>query len=214
MNGLLLLLISFHLLLILTPISDGRFWWYEHLGLSWNGILHGKVWQLLSYAFLHADWFHLLVNLCMLWFVGGRVLTILGRKIFYELVITGVLAGAVLHLITSMVMMARGYNESYLVGISGACFALLFALIAISPQARISFIPVSGKNLGLGVVIAEAMMWLMHPSLGLPVFAALGEQMVLLGGGALFEISHACHLGGALAGWGMARRILAPIHIR
>ena len=96
-------------------------------------------------------------------------------------------------------------------GVSGACFALLLALIVISPHARLRFIPVSSKNLGLGVVIAEAAMLLLHPGLGLPFFSAIGDQLVLFGAGGLFRISHACHLGGAIAGWWVARRILAPV---
>lgn len=209
-----LLLLLFQVALAFMAVSPEQFWWYENFGLSWNEFSHGKIWQLLTYALLHGDWSHLLVNLCMLLLVGNRVLTILGRKKFYELIVAGVLVGGIFHLLTSVVLGWKGYSESYLVGISGACFALLLALIAVAPHARMRFIPVSGKNLGLGVVIAEAMMWLMHPGLGLPVFSALGEQMVHWGGAALFKISHACHLGGALAGWWMARRVLAPVVVR
>ena len=50
----------------------------------------------------------------------------------------------------------------------------------------------------------------MHPDFGLPVLSLLGEQMVAWGGAELFEISHACHLGGALAGWCLARRVSDP----
>ena len=63
----------------------------------------------------------------MLWFVGERVFLILGRKKVFEIVVAGVMVGGVLHLFTSMVAAVRGYSESYLVGVSGACFALLLA---------------------------------------------------------------------------------------
>lgn len=206
-----LLLLFSHVALIVMAALSARFWWYENFGLSWDGFSEGKIWQLLTYALLHGDWFHLLVNLGMLLFVGSKVLTILGRKKFYELIIAGVLVGGIFHLLTSIVLTVNGDEESYLIGISGACFALLMALIAIAPHARMRFFPVSGKNLGLGIVIAEALMWLMHPGLGLPVFSGIGEQMVVWGGGALFKISHGCHLGGAMAGWWIARGVLAPV---
>jgi len=186
------------------------FWYYENFGLSWDGISHGKVWQLLSYALLHGDWFHLLINLFILWFAGGRVVQMLGQRKSLEIIVAGVLVGGLLHLLSSL-LRVTGYVESYLVGISGACFALLLALTTLSPHTRMGFIPVSGKNLGLGIVIGETLLWLMHPSLSLPILSSLGEQMVAWGGAALFEISHACHLGGALAGWCLARRVLAPV---
>lgn len=200
-----------HTALFTTVRSSGITWWQLNLGLSWEGVLQGKIWQLCTHALLHAGWLHLIVNLGMLWLVGDKVMMILGRKKAFEVVIAGVLLGGLLHLLISMVLILKGYGESCLVGVSGACFALLLALIVISPHARLRFIPVSSKNLGLGVVIAEAAMLLLHPGLGLPFFSAIGDQLVLFGAGGLFRISHACHLGGAIAGWWVARRILAPV---
>lgn len=210
---LVLLLLLVHAAIFTIATSSGRIWLQVNLGLSWEGILQGKVWQLLSYAWLHAGWLHIIVNLCMLWFFGNKVLMILGRKKAFEVIIAGILLGGLLHLLMSMVAILSGYGESCLVGISGACFALLLALVAISPHTRLRFIPVSGKNLGLGVVIAEAVMLLLHPGLGVPLLSAIGDQLVLLGAGALFKISHACHLGGAVAGWWVARRVLAPVAV-
>jgi membrane associated rhomboid family serine protease len=209
-TALMLVLLLLQLVLMFAGGLPKVFWYYENFGLSWDGISHGKVWQLLSYALLHGDWFHLLINLLILWFAGGRVVQMLGQRKSLEIIVVGVLVGGLLHLLSSL-LRVTGYGESYLVGISGACFALLLALTTLSPHTRMGFIPVSGKNLGLGIVIGETLLWLMHPSLSLPVLSSLGEQMVAWGGAALFEISHACHLGGALAGWCLARRVLAPV---
>ena len=209
-TALMLVLLLLQLVLMFAGGLPKVFWYYENFGLSWDGISHGKVWQLLSYALLHGDWFHLLINLLILWFAGGRVVQMLGQRKSLEIIVAGVLVGGLLHLLSSL-LPVTGYGESYLVGISGACFALLLALTTLSPHTRMGFIPVSGKNLGLGIVIGEALLWLMHPSLSLPVLSSLGEQVVAWGGAALFEISHACHLGGALAGWCLARRVLAPV---
>jgi membrane associated rhomboid family serine protease len=214
LTSMLGLLFLVHTALFMTVAPPDRFWWYTNFALSWDGISSGKVWQLLTYAFLHADWFHLIINLGMLWFVGERVFSILGQKKVFEIIVAGVMVGGVLHLFASMVAAVRGYSESYLVGVSGACFALLLASIAISPHERVRFIPVSAKNLGLGIVIAEVIMLLMHPGLGLPVFSVMGDKLVLLGMGGLFMVSHACHLGGAMAGWWMVRRVLAPVATR
>lgn len=209
-TALVLVLLLLHLVLMFAGGLPELFWYYENFGLSWGGITHGKVWQLLSYALLHGDWVHLVINLFILWFAGGRVLQMLGQRKSLEIITAGVLVGGLLHLLSGL-LLVTGYRESYLVGISGACFALLLAMATLSPHTRLRFIPVSGKNLGLGLVIGEALLWLMHPDFGLPVLSLLGEQMVAWGGTELFEISHACHLGGALAGWCLARRVLTPV---
>ena len=209
-TALVLVLLLLHLVLMFAGGMPELFWYYQNFGLSWDGITHGKVWQLLSYALLHGDWVHLVINLFILWFAGGRVLQMLGQRKSLEIITAGVLVGGLLHLLSGL-LLVTGYRESYLVGISGACFALLLAMATLSAHTRLRFIPVSGKNLGLGLVIGEALLWLMHPDFGLPVLSLLGEQMVAWGGAELFEISHACHLGGALAGWCLARRVLTPV---
>src|SRR5690349_18144739 len=43
----------------------------DNLALSWSGLKHGYVWELLTFQFMHAGLFHLLVN-CWTIFVFGR----------------------------------------------------------------------------------------------------------------------------------------------
>lgn len=208
--ALLLLLVLVHALIVFAIEPARVFWYYNNFGLSWDGLFQGKLWQLLSYSLLHGDWAHLLINLFLLCFAGARVTLILGEQKCIELIVFGVFMGGLMHLLTETLLLARGYGESHLIGISGACFALIFGLISISPYTRFRFLPLSRKNLGLGLVIGEVLLWLMHPGLGLPGFSLLGDHMTTWGGAALFEISHACHIGGAMAGWWLARRTLLP----
>src|SRR5215469_9237519 len=52
------------------------------LALSWAGLKHGYVWQLVSFQFMHANLWHLLFN-CWAIFVFGRELEIaLGARKF------------------------------------------------------------------------------------------------------------------------------------
>lgn len=184
-------------------------WPYVHLGLSWSGLLDGGLWQLWTYGLIHGNWLHLWLNLIMLWLVGGRVAHIVGWKKWLQIVGLGVLFGGLLHGLTSGVLVFLGNEEQYLVGISGACFALLVALTTLSPESRMWPIPVNGKNLGLGIITAELLLWLMQPELALPGLAQMGGLVVGFGGGDLFGISHACHFGGAVIGWLCARQLLA-----
>jgi membrane associated rhomboid family serine protease len=206
-TGLVVILVLVHLFLERAGGVMEVPWYYMDFGLSWHGFSDGKIWQLATYGLLHGDWFHLLINLLMLWLVGGRVIHILGHWKCLQIICYGVLGGGVMHLLTGL-MMRSGYNESQLVGISGACLALLLTLTTLSPDSRMWPLPISGKTLGLGLIFAELFLWLMQPGLGVPVFSKMGDQMTLWGGAGLFQISHGCHLGGAVAGWWVARKLL------
>lgn len=184
--------------------------YYMALGLSWDGVSSFRLWQFATHALVHANWFHLGVNLLMLWLVGGRVVHILGQKRFAVIVVAGALAGGALHVLTDFLTVRAGHHGMQLVGISGACLALLLTLTTLSPESRMWPVPVSGRNLGLGLVFAELLLLLATPALGLPVFSRIGGELASRGGGELFVISHACHLGGALAGWALARMLLVP----
>lgn len=200
-----------HTLLMFAGGLPRVVWCYENFGLSLDGISRGKIWQLLTYALLHGDWFHLGINLLLLSFAGGRVMQLLGSRKCLEIIVSGVFVGGLFHLLNEFFLSLGHGASSHLVGISGGCFALLIVLLMLSPNRRVRFLPVSGKNLGLGLVIGEALLGLMNPGLGLPLFSDLGEQLGAWGAAALFNISHACHLGGALVGWWFTRRILAPV---
>ena len=81
------------------------------------------------------------------------------------------------------------------------CYALLLALTTLCPYDRISPFPLMGINLGLGVIVTELLLLIIDPRLSIPYLSIVGESLSAMGLGALFRMSHACHLGGALAGW-------------
>ena len=178
------------------------------LGLSWDGLLHGRLWQFVTYALVHASWVHLALNLLMFWLVGGSVMRLAGQLWFLLIVIVGMFVGGGLHIVFDGLLIRAGYHGSQLVGISGACFALLLTLAVLVPEQRVGFLPLRMRNLGLGLLISELLLLLMTPALGCPGFAFFGELIVHAGYGALFSISHACHLGGAVVGWLFARQFL------
>src|SRR6185436_14307307 len=56
----------------------------RHLALSQGGLLHGEVWQLVTFQFLHSAPmpFHVLFNCLGIYFFGRRVEEILGSRRF------------------------------------------------------------------------------------------------------------------------------------
>jgi len=138
--------------------------------------------------------------------LGSRVEQILGSRGFFTTLAAGVVGGALGHL-----LLADGGSEAFpLVGLSGACVALLLLMTTLSPQARMFPLPVSGRNLGLGMLIAALLLALADPKLGLPGFATIGGALAAHGLGSWFAVGHACHVGGGVAGYGYARWILRP----
>ncbi|MFZ1137319.1 MAG: DUF1751 domain-containing protein, partial [Candidatus Korobacteraceae bacterium] len=57
-NGAVFLLFALFGALNSTAALSG--WLYEHLGLQGWAVVHGEIWQLVTYAFLHAGLFHIL----------------------------------------------------------------------------------------------------------------------------------------------------------
>lgn len=177
---------------------------YRALGLSRAGLGGGGFWQPFSHGMIHANWTHLGMNGLALLALGPRIERIGGFALWWRLMLAGLLCGAGMHLL------AEGAEDRPLVGSSGAVMAALLWLTGVSPGSRLWPLPISGKSLGLGVLIASAWFTLIQPDLGLPVFGEWGRALGERAGAVVFGVSHACHLGGALAGWLGALWTLRP----
>ena len=175
--------------------------WFENLGLSREGFLSGKVWQIFTHGFLHGGWWHAGLNALFVLVIGSRIEAIAGRPAMLKVPVAGVLGGGVCHLLL---------GSGLLVGFSGACLALLLLLTTLSPESRMFPVLVSGRSLGLGILSAELILALINPGLGVPGLAGIGAMLVDHGMGAWFQMGHACHFGGGLAGWAYGRWILRP----
>ena len=180
--------------------------WYLACGLRRAEVVAGAVWQVGSYALLHGSWLHALGNAVCVLVLGSRVEYILGKAGLFKTLACGVLGGALGHLALS----DGGPAAAPLVGISGACVALLLVITTLSPESRMWPIPVSARNLGRGILLGEFLFALLNPRLQLPGFSMLGEALARHGWESWFSIGHACHVGGGVAGWLYARAILRP----
>lgn len=165
---------------------------YSDLGLTRAGLMQGKLWQLVTHAFLHGNPTHLLINVVTLLLIGSRVERIGGTAAVIKVFSAGVLAGGIVQVLLS----PPSQLQFLLVGASGGITALLLWLTTVSPESRMLPLPISAKNLGRGIILAEAgfltASWIMPDS---------GLQIV---------VAHGCHLGGAIAGWWLGRRMFRP----
>ena len=152
-----------------------------------------KIWQPVTYMFMHGDFSHLFFNMFALWMFGRGLEQELGTKRFLTYyLICGIGAGLVQLGVAQIDLMrlseASILYQSYLctptVGASGAVFGLLLAFGMLHPNATIMLlippIPMKAK-------------W----------FVIIYGLLELLFGvsGKMDSVAHFAHLGGMFWGW-------------
>ncbi len=174
---------------------------YLAMGLSPEAIRGGEWWRLITHGLVHASWAHVGMNGLFLWVIGSRIEHIGGPWWVLRAVGCGVVAGGVLH---------SGLGSGLLVGVSGGCMALLVLHATLSPDSRMAPLPLSARNLSLGLMLAALLLAVINPARGIPIVSVPGVWLDRQGFGSWFRIGHACHFGGGLAGWLLGRWVLRP----
>jgi len=182
--GVKLLLIAntavFALQLVL-PRAAGH-WLTGTLGLVPPDVLHGQVWQLATYLFLHGGFTHFLFNMFYLFMFGSAVEREMGKRDFLRYYfVTGV--GA------AVVWTAWNHGSPIpTVGASGAIYATLLAYGLFFPH----------NTLYLFFVI-PVKAWLL-------VALAIGSAVLFQVQGSSDGVAHLIHLAGAAIGFVYLRR--------
>jgi rhomboid family protein len=98
-----------------------------------------RVWQLVTYMFMHGGLFHLLFNMLALWMFGTELERRWGTRYFLKFYfVTGVGAGALTVLFSLLPFgFAQQVHYSVVVGASGAIYALLLAYAIYFPDRPI-----------------------------------------------------------------------------
>jgi membrane associated rhomboid family serine protease len=188
------------------PNQQPAWSWFVALGLSREGVFSGKIWQIFTYGFLHGSAFHAGMNAVFVLLIGSRIEHLVGRWVLMKVIVFGIVGGGLSHLVLG----PSGAGAALLVGLSGGCISLLLLLTTLSPQSRMMPLPISAKSLGLGILAAELILALIDPGLRIPWFSSFGEKLVKYGFSSWFQLGHACHFGGGVAGWLLGRWLLRP----
>ena len=156
--------------------------------LVWQG---GFVWQPFTYMWLHGGFFHIAMNMFMLWMFGSPLAMAWGAKRFLRYyLLCGVGAGVIISLVPYL-----GYGFGFssphelqvrTLGASGAVYGIVLAYSLTWPERTIMLIfpPVAFK--AIWIIPIMFVMTLMSDTSG--------------------SISHIGHLGGVLVGWLILRR--------
>ena len=136
-------------------------------------------WQLVTYAFLHANFPHIFFNMFAVFMFGGELERFAGTRRFVVLYLASVLAAAAVQRATAA---WSGLQEST-IGASGGVFGLLLAFALLFPRQRLVLFPVP----------IPLPAWLFVTLYGL-------LELVLGVTGTQAGVAHFAHLGGMLGG--------------
>lgn len=152
-----------------------------------------KLWQPLTYMFLHGDFSHMFFNMFALWMFGRTLEIEMGSKRFFIYYIVCGVGAAILQLLVSQIdlMSLIPYSQAWedyvcmpTMGASGAVYGLLLAFGMLYPNATIYLLipPIPLKAKWFVVIYG---------------LLELGLIFLMPGDG----IAHFAHLGGMLWGW-------------
>ncbi|MEP7277074.1 MAG: rhomboid family intramembrane serine protease [Bacteroidota bacterium] len=149
----------------------------ENWGALWPiGTPYFKVWQLITYQFMHGGVTHILFNMFTLWMFGSILENFWGNKRFLTFyLLCGIFAG-----IAQLIMQPNGVA----LGASGAIMGLMAAFAYLFPNTELflMFIPIPVKA-----------KYVIPGLMALDIFGSIAPQQG-------DNVAHWAHLGGALAG--------------
>jgi len=150
----------------------------------WNLMLHGRdlfvhfrVWQLVTYMFLHGGIGHLFFNMLMLWMFGTSVEKSLGTRRFLWLYFLSGVFGGLCQALVDLTAPSLG-----IIGASGGVFGIMVAFGMLFGEAMVLvffFFPMKAKHMAL-------------------VFVGMNVMILVTGQQGVAALAH---LGGAGAAW-------------
>src|SRR5271169_4945569 len=150
-------------------------------------VIHGWIWQLVTYAFVHAGLFHILFNLLALWMFGAQLEMDWGYNLFMQFYFFCVIGAALVTVAVSFTGLLGVSPYTATVGASGGIYGLLLAFGILHGESQVMLFPlpflIKAKYFVIGII-------------ALAMYGALSSAQ---GGGQ--SIAYMAHLGGALFGY-------------
>ena len=153
-----------------------------------------KPWAIITYAFLHYDFLHLLFNMLWLYFLGRMFLNLFSSKMALNIYFLGAISGGLLFMLCYSLFPGVFGGNSKLLGASAAVRALLIFLCAYMPNQEMRFFTFNLKlwYVGAAIVVLDV----------IGVFSGISNPVTGNAGGNL------AHLGGAILGYVYAKQLI------
>ena len=100
-------------------------------GLS-SGNIWPMIWQPVTYMFVHGDFFHIFMNMFVLWMFGSEMESIWGRSEFLKYYFTTGIGSGLIWLLFNL-----GNPHAVLIGASGAIYGVLLAYGLMFPNRKV-----------------------------------------------------------------------------
>lgn len=166
----------------------------ENFLVSWDALVAGRTWTLLTSEFSHLWFLHFFINMYVLASFGPIVENTIGSGRFLSFYLVAAVVASLAHAGVSAFVMGR--PDLPALGASGAISGVILLFSFLYPRARI---------LLFGIIPMPAMIGALM-FVGLDVIGLIAQS----GGGGL-PIGHGAHLGGAATGalyyWLVIRRL-------
>ena len=171
-----LILVNVAVFLLQQVVGEALVTWFALWPLG-SGLF--RVWQLLTYAFLHGSVAHIFLNMFALYMFGRTLESYWGGRRFVFFYLICVLAAA----LTQLAVQAAGATAEPVLGASGGVFGVLLAFGWYFPRQRLILLPIP---IPLPAWLFVTLYALVELYLGFT-----GKQA---------DVAHFAHLGGMLGG--------------
>jgi membrane associated rhomboid family serine protease len=174
-------------------LFKGNSFWLDEIGMQLSlpaspAQLLYQPWSLITYMFLHLEFFHILFNMLILYWTGRLFTEYLGNDKFWATFILGGLSGAFIFLLSyNFFPVFTDVTDTRLMGASAGVIAILVGVATLIPNYSVHLLLFGAVRLKYIAIVAVLMYTIRIPD-----------------GNAGGELSH---LGGALFGFVMVKQL-------
>lgn len=174
-------------------LFKGNSYWLDEIGMQLSlpaspAQLLYQPWSLITYMFLHLEFFHILFNMLILYWTGRLFTEYLGNEKFWATFILGGLSGAFIFLLSyNFFPVFTDVTDTRLMGASAGVIAILVGVATLIPNYLVHLLLFGAVRLKYIAIVAVLMYTIRIPD-----------------GNAGGELSH---LGGALFGFVMVKQL-------
>lgn len=188
-DKILLFIIIANVLVSLKGFKDRLF--FDKYKFQIGAINRGEKTRIITSAFLHVDYLHLILNMYVLYVFAPQLIVNLGIAKFLIIYIGSLLAG---NIFTLTFHKAELYYSA--VGASGAVAGVIYAAILLNPNMKLIMfplpIPIPGYVFGIGYLL----------------YSIYGVKKQL------GNVGHSAHLGGAIGGFALTLLVYPSIFMQ